>query len=381
MSHRVWRQKTLSAHRGPCLAVLLATTFLAMSPQAEAARVEEVVSGLQHPWAVAFIEDGRMLVTERPGRIRVVEANGELGKPLEGVPQLGALRAHRGMLDLIVDRDFATNRQLYFCFAESEKTNQDVASTALARARLSADRRTLEDVKVIFSQRPKVYADHHYGCRIVQAPDGHLFLTLGDREDYKENAQKLGTHDGKVVRITTDGKVPAGNPFAGRAGALPETWSYGHRNIQAAAMSPSGTLWVGDHGPAGGDELNVVMPGKNYGWPIVTHGKDYDGKPIGIGTQAEGMEQPVKHWGDMAPSGMVFVTSDRYAPSWKGSLLMGSLRGAVVRLELDGNRVVREYKAWDGRGHRVRDVREAPDGTLWLLTDHPTNGKLLRLRP
>jgi len=366
---------------GACVALLVGASLLTVSPRAEAQRAEEVVTGLQHPWAVAFIEEGRMLVTERPGRIRVVEANGQLGNPLEGVPKFGTLRGHRGMLDLIVDREYASNRQVYFCFAESDKGNQDVASTALARARLSADRRTLEDVKVIFSQRPKVYADHHYGCRIVQAADGHLFLTLGEREDYKENAQKLGTHDGKVVRITTDGKVPPGNPFASRAGALPEIWSYGHRNVQAAALSPSGTLWVGDHGPMGGDELNVVMSGKNYGWPMVTYGKDYDGKAIGSGTQAEGMEPPVKHWDGVAPSGMAFVTSDRYAPGWKGSLLMGSLRGSLVRLELDGNRVVREHKAWDGRGQRVRDVREAPDGTLWLLTDHATNGKLLRLRP
>lgn len=369
------------AKPGISFAGLLTTSLLVLGGQASAARVEEVVTGLQHPWAVAFIEEGRMLITERPGRIRVVEPNGQLGKPLEGAPQFGTLRGHRGMLDLIVDRDYANNRQVYFCFAEAEKTNQDVGSTALARARLSADRSRLEDVKVIFSQRPKVYADHHFGCRIVQAPDGHLFLTLGEREDFKENAQKLSTHDGKVVRVTTDGRVPAGNPFVGKAGALPETWSYGHRNIQAAAMSPSGAFWVADHGPLGGDELNLVMPGKNYGWPTITYGKNYDGKAIGTGTHADGMEQPIKHWEGMAPSGMAFVTSDRYAPSWKGSLLMGSLRGSLVRLEMDGNRVVREHMAWDARGQRVRDVREAPDGTIWLLTDHANNGKLLRLRP
>lgn len=361
------------------LAGLLGVLMWTASGQALAAKVEEVVAGLQHPWAVAFIGDGRMLVTERPGRIRVVEANGQLGKPLDGLPKTSPVRGHAGVLDLIVDRDFARNRQLYFCFSEPGPGG---SSTALASARLSTDLRQLDGVKVIFSQRPKVQSDHHFGCRIVQAADGHLFLALGEREDFMDDAQTLDTHHGKVVRVTTTGAVPAGNPFAGKAGALPETWSYGHRNIQGAALSPSGGLWVSEHGPLGGDELNLVMPGKNYGWPVITYGKDYEGRTIGKGqTQAAGMEQPVKHWSSIAPSGLAFVTSDRQFPSWRGSALVGSLRGALLRLEFDGNRVVREHTVWNGQGERVRDVREAPDGTIVLLTDHPTNGRLLRLRP
>jgi aldose sugar dehydrogenase len=358
---------------------LLGACLWAASGPAAANRVEEVVAGLQHPWAVAFLGDGRMLVTERPGRIRVVEANGQLGKPLEGVPKTSPVRGHAGVLDLIVDREFASNRQLYFCFSEPGPGG---SSTALARARLSADHRVLEGVKVIFSQRPKVQSDHHFGCRIVQAADGHLFLALGEREDFMDDAQTLDNHHGKVVRVSTTGAAPAGNPFAGRAGALPETWSYGHRNIQGAALSPTGALWVAEHGPLGGDELNLVMPGKNYGWPVITYGKDYEGRTIGKGqTQADGMEQPVKHWSSIAPSGLAFVTSDRQFPSWRGSALVGSLRGSLLRLEFNGNRVVREHTAWKAQGERVRDVREAPDGSILLLTDHPTNGRLLRLLP
>lgn len=349
------------------------------SVPATAAKVEEVVAGLQHPWAVAFLGDGRMLVTERPGRIRVVEANGQLGKPLEGLPKIAPARGHAGLLDLIVDRDFASNRQLYFCFAEAGPGG---SSTAMARARLSADLRMLEGVKVIFSQRPKVQSDHHFGCRIVQAADGHLFLALGEREDFMDDAQTLDNHHGKVVRVSTSGAAPAGNPFAGKSGALPETWSYGHRNIQGAALSPTGALWVAEHGPLGGDELNLVTPGKNYGWPVITHGKDYEGRTIGKGqTQADGMEQPVKHWSSIAPSGLAFVTSDRLFPGGRGSALVGSLRGALLRLEINGNRVVREHTEWNARGERVRDVREGPDGSVVVLTDHPTNGRLLRLLP
>ena len=359
---------------------LLALLVLILSGPALATRVEEVASGLRHPWAVAFIEDGRMLVTEqRVSQIRVIEADGRLGASLSGVPPTGAARGHGGVLDLVVDRDYASNRRLYFCFAEPGPGG---VSTALARARLSADRTALEDVRVIFSQRPKVHSFHHFGCRIVQTPEGHLILTLGDREHHKEDAQTLDNHQGKLIRVTSDGRVPPGNPFAARSGALPEIWSYGHRNIQAAALSPAGALWVADHGPLGGDELNLVMPGRNYGWPVITFGKNYDGTPIGQGiTQAEGMESPIKHWSTIAPSGMAFVTTDRYGASWRGSMLIGALRGSLLRLELDGNRVLREHTVWSGRGQRVRDVREAPDGTLHVLIDHETNGRLLRLRP
>lgn len=360
--------------------LLSAALLVLMGGQVTAAQVDEIAKGLQHPWALAFIEDGRMLVTERPGQIRVIEPDGRVSAPLEGVPRLGMSRGQRGLLDLWVDQKYSNNRLVYFCFSEAD--SRSMSSTSLARARLSDDRRALEDVRVIFRQHPKAYADHHFGCRIVQSSDGSLFLALGDRQHRQENVQSLDNHDGKVVRVTRDGSASAGNPFAGRSGALPEIWSYGHRNIQAAALSPTGALWVAEHGPLGGDELNLVLPGKNYGWPVISHGKEYDGRPIGRGlTQAEGMEQPVKHWSTIAPSGMAFVTSDRYGVRWKGSMLVGSLKGSLLRLEMDGDKVGREHTVWNGRGERVRDVREAPDGTIYLLTDHPTNGRLLRLRP
>jgi len=363
--------------------VLAAALALLVGGEAAATRVEEVAAGLRHPWAVAFIEEGRMLVTERSGQIRVIEPDGRASAPLDGLDGLsglGLVRGQRGLLDLLVDQKYASNRLVYFCFSEAD--SRSMSSTSLARARMSDDRRALEDVKVIFSQHQKVYADHHFGCRIVQSPEGYLFLTLGDRQHRQENVQSLDNHDGKVVRVTTDGRAPAGNPFAGRPGALPEIWSYGHRNIQAAALSHTGALWVAEHGPLGGDELNLVMPGKNYGWPTITYGKNYDGKPIGEGiTHAEGMEQAVKHWSTIAPSGMTFVTSDRYGARWKGSMLIGSLKGSLLRLHMDGDKVGQEHSVWNGRGERVRDVREAPDGTIYFLTDHPTNGRLLRLRP
>jgi aldose sugar dehydrogenase len=364
----------------------LTACLLCIAPPAMAAGVEEVVTGLEQPWALAFLGDGRMLISERMGRLRIVEANGRMGKTLEGLPRVGEILngkvnvpAQGGLLDVITDRDFAINRTIYFCFSE-EKNNK--ISTALARARLAEGDARLEKVQVIFSQTPKMVSWHHLGCRIVQAADGNLFLTLGDMQERREDAQALGTHIGKVVRVTPEGKVPAGNPYAGRSGALPENWSLGHKNIQAAAMSPSGDLWIVEHGPLGGDELNLILPGRNYGWPVITHGKEYDGRPVGKGlTQMDGMEQPVKHWPGIAPSGMTFLKSDRYGSRWKGSIVFGSLRGYVVRLEMDGKRVISEQNVWEGQGQRVRDVREAPDGTVYFLVEHPTNGKLMRLRP
>ncbi len=362
------------------LGFLIAACLVLFSKWAAATQADEVTAGLSHPWAVAFIEEGRMLVSEqRPGQIRVVEANGKLSSPLKGLPKVDSVRAHRGLLDLVVDRNYKTNRLVYFCYVEADKNG---GSTTMARARLSNDRSELEDVGVIFRQYPQDYSDHHFGCRIVQALDGHLFLTLGDREKHKEDAQILDNHHGKLVRVTTDGQVPAGNPFAGKAGALPQIWSYGHRNIQAAALSPSGALWAAEHGPLGGDELNLVLPGKNYGWPLISYGKEYDGRPIGNGlTHAQGMEQPVKHWSTIAPSGMAFATTDRYGAGWRGSILIASLRGSLLRLEMKADRVIREHTVWISQGERVRDVREAPDGTIYFLIDHPTNGRLMRLLP
>ena len=349
---------------------------------APAVALTPVASGLAHPWAVAFLPGGRFLVTERPGRLRVVSAAGAVGPAVTGLPPVAA-GGQGGLLDVVTDADFARNRRIFFCFSEPAAGGAAGNSTALARATLSADARSLQDVKVIFSQQPKVQSALHFGCRIVQAPDGNLFLTLGERYHRKDDAQKLDNHHGKVVRVTPDGAVPPGNPFAGRAGALPEIWSYGHRNPQGATLAPDGSLWMHEHGPQGGDEINRPQPGRNYGWPVVTYGENYGGGKMGEGTAKAGMEPPLHYWvPSIAPSGMAFLTSARYGAAWQGSLFVGSLKfGTLHRLEVgqDGQ-VRREDKLLEGHGERIRDVRQGPDGWLYLLTDSP-QGRLLRLQP
>lgn len=360
----------------PCAAAILAAWAPLGGAQAPSLRTEAVASGLENPWAIAFLPEGRFLVTERPGRMRVVEANGRLGPALAGVPEVAA-RGQGGLLDVVTDSEFARNRTVFFCFSEPGGSGN---STALARARLAEDNARLEDVRVIFSQKPKVSSSLHFGCRIVEARDGNLFLTLGERNSRRDDAQTLDNHHGKIVRVAKDGGVPRDNPFVGRAGALPEIWSYGHRNAQGAALSPDGQLWMHEHGPQGGDEVNVPQPGRNYGWPVITFGENYGGGRIGEGlTQKAGMEQPLHQWTpSMAPSGLAFLTSDRYGPEWKGSLFAGSLKfGYLSRLELNGGKVVREQKLLENLP-RVRDVRQGPDGWLYLLTDE-SDGKLLRV--
>lgn len=368
----------------PLLPLLaLVGTLLAPVVHAQPAAVtpEVLARGLQNPWGLAFIGEGRMLVTERPGRMRVVEADGRVGNALSGVPRVDAV-GQGGLLDVIADRDFARNRTVHFCFAEPAASGSG-NSTALASARLSTDATALEDVKVIFSQKPKVNSRLHFGCRIVQTPDGHLFLGLGDRFQRMADAQTLDNHHGKVVRIRTDGSAVPDNPYVGRNGALPEIWSIGHRNVQAAALGADGRLWTIEHGPQGGDEINITAAGKNYGWPVITYGENYGGGQIGEGiTSKPGLEQPLHYWKpSIAPSGMAFVNSDRYGQGWRGSLLVGSLKFRyVARLVLDGDRVVREEKVLPDLGQRVRDVRQGPDGFIYLLTDD-RDGQLLRLRP
>lgn len=345
-------------------------------------RTEVVASGLEHPWAVAFIGGGQMLVTERSGRLRVVSGNGQLGAPVAGLPPIDAV-GQGGLLDLITDRDFANNRTLYFCYAEPAGSGEQGNSTAMASARLSDDATRLEQLKVLFSQRPKFSSKAHFGCRIAEAADGNLFLTLGDRFSRMADAQTLDNHHGKVVRVAKDGSVPKNNPFVHRAGALPEIWSLGHRNLQGAAIGPDGVLWTSEHGPQGGDELNRPEAGKNYGWPLITYGENYGGGPIGRGiTTQAGLEQPLHHWTpSIAPSGMAFVTSTRYGDGWVGSLLLGSLKFRyLAHLTLKGSRVVREDKLLTDLRQRVRDVRQGPDGFIYLLTDE-RNGQLLRLIP
>ena len=341
-------------------------------------KAQTVASGLQNPWAVAFLPDGRFLVTERPGRLRVVNADGQVQPAVQGLPEVAA-GGQGGLLDVITDSAFASNRTIYFCFSEPGKGTTN--STALARARLSQDAKRLEDVKVIFSQQPKFSSTAHFGCRIVERPDGTLFLTLGDRFSRRDDAQTLDNHHGKIVRVGKDGSVPKDNPFVGKAGALPEIWSYGHRNAQGATWGPDGRLWMHEHGAQGGDEINRPEPGKNYGWPQVSFGVNYGGSPIGTGkSSAPGLEPPLHHWTpSIAPSGMAFLTSDRYGAAWKGNLFVGSLKFQYLdRIELKDGQVVAEHKLLEDLGQRIRDVRQGPDGLLYVLTDN-ANGRLIRL--
>ncbi|MPZ77796.1 MAG: PQQ-dependent sugar dehydrogenase [Deltaproteobacteria bacterium] len=338
--------------------------------------VETVAKGLEHPWGLAFLPDGRMLVTERPGRLRVVERDGRISEPLAGVPRVYA-SGQGGFLDVALSPAFDKDRLVYLSFAES---GEGGAGTAVARGRLAE--RGLENTRVIWRQQPKVSGSNHWGSRIVFRADGTLFVTLGDRFSYSEKAQDLSTTLGKIVRINPDGSTPRDNPFGGRAGARPETWSYGHRNVQAAALHPeTGQLWTVEHGARGGDELNHPQAGKNYGWPVISYGRHYSLLPIGEGTAKEGMEQPVYYWDPViAPSGMVFYTGDLFA-GWKGNLLIGSLTpGLLVRLVMKDGKVAQEERYLGELGERIRDVRQAPDGSLYLLTD-ARNGRILRTTP
>ena len=385
--------RSLNDTRACLLILLAAVAAIPTTTTAQSSGFEVVAKGLEHPWAVAFMGDGRMLVTERPGRLRVVAANGTLGEPVQGLPAIDA-RGQGGLLDVVVDSAFSQNRTLYFCFSEAAPSGQSVQSgqsgnsTALARARLSADARSLEAVQVIFRQTPKFSSSAHFGCRIVEAlkngkPDGTLFLTLGDRFSRMQDAQTLDNHHGKVVRIGKDGSVPKDNPFVSKTGAKPEIWSYGHRNSQGAALAPDGTLWTHEHGPQGGDEINQPQPGKNYGWPVISYGENYGGGKIGDGiTSKPGLEQPLHYWTpSIAPSGMAFVTSDNYGSAWRGNLLVGSLKFQYLnRIVLDGNKVVREEKLLTDLNQRIRDVRQGPDGLIYVLTD-AGNGQLIRLLP
>jgi glucose/arabinose dehydrogenase len=368
------------------LGVLMLAGHGVKAQNAAPIKTEIIAKGLEHPWAVAFIDGGRMLVTERPGRLRSVAPDGKLGAPIAGLPKIDA-GGQGGLLDLITDRNFARNRIIYFCFSEPAAKSDAAGSgnsTALASARLSNDMTRLEQVKILFSQRPKVDINMHFGCRIVEHGDGTLFLTLGERYKRMQDAQKLDNHLGKVVRVNKDGSVPPDNPFVkGPAGALPEIWSYGHRNSQGATLGPDGKLWMHEHGPQGGDEINRPEAGKNYGWPVITYGENYGGGKIGEGLTAKpGMEQPLHYWTpSIAPSGMTFLRSERYGKSWQGNLFVGSLKFKYLdRLELRNGKVVREGKLLEDVDQRIRDVREGPDGLLYVLTDESA-GQLLRLVP
>jgi glucose/arabinose dehydrogenase len=371
--------------RQPRLCVVALASMLALSnADAQNQRqvfgdlaVETIASGLDHPWGMQFLPGGRVLVTERPGRMRIVD-KGKLGPPVGGVPKVFAT-GQGGLLDILLDADFASNRVLFFCFAEPTKGG---GRTSMARAKLSADESRLEDVQIIFRQQGPPSRGNHWGCRIVQARDGNLFLALGDHFTHRDEAQNLRNHLGKIIRVKPNGSVPPDNPFVGRNDALPEIWSYGHRNAQGAALHPeTGRYWTHEHGPRGGDEINIPQASKNYGWPVIGYGIDYSGARIHEATAKAGMEQPIYHWvPSIAPSGMAFNTGDLF-PNWRGNLFVGALAAqALVRLELDGEKIVKEERLLRALGQRIRDVRTGPDGALWLLTD-ATNGRVLRVTP
>ena len=339
------------------------------------ARVSDVTRGLEHPWGLAFLPDGRMLVTERPGRLRLVAPDGRLSEPLAGVPNVQA-GGQGGLLDVALSPGFAENRLVYLSFSEPGPGG---AGTAVARGRLGE--RGLDDTEVVWRQLPKVSGTFHWGSRLVFRPDGTLFVTLGDRLTHRDAAQDLAVTLGKIVRINPDGSAPRDNPFVGRERVRSEIWSSGHRNVQAATLDARGELWTAEHGARGGDEVNNPQPGRNYGWPVITYGVDYSGARIGAGTSRPGMEQPVYYWDPViAPSGATFYGGDRF-PQWRGDLFIGSLQpGGLVRLRLADHRVVSEERYQLEPNERIRDVRQGPDGLLYLLTDS-SRGRIVRLEP
>ncbi|HJU33026.1 MAG TPA: PQQ-dependent sugar dehydrogenase [Hyphomicrobiaceae bacterium] len=377
-------RRTLRALALP-ISVAVATPLAAAITEAppvktrQAIKAETFAKGLVNPWGMAFLPDGRLLVTERPGRLRLVATSGSLSPPLQGVPRVAA-SGQGGLLDVALAPDFADSGVVYLSYAEPREGSRN--GTSLARARLVQEGSggRLEDVQVIFRQEPSYASSYHFGSRIVFMPDGSLFVTLGERNFARNEAQNPTNHLGKLVRI-----MPDGSPFAGNAktpGWRPEIWSIGHRNVQGAALNPAtGKLWIIDHGARGGDEINIPEAGRNYGWPVITYGRDYSGARIGEGTQKAGLEQPIYYWDpSIAPSGAAFYTAD-LVPEWKGSLFVGALAGqALHRLVLDGDAIVGEEALLGDLGERIRDVRQGPDGAIWVLTDSP-EGRVLRVAP
>ena len=347
----------------------------------EKARIEvsELVVGLDHPWGLAILPDGGMLVTERPGRLRRIAADGTVSAPIGGLPEI-YVDGQAGLLDVVLSPTFAEDRLVYVSFAEPNLRGNK-CGTAVARGRLEGD--VLKDVEVVYRQEPKLSSGTHVGSRLVFDDQGDLFVTQGDNR-VDSAVQSLDKLQGKLVRIRPDGQVPEDNPFVKREGARAEIWSTGHRNMQGAALHPvTRKLWTSEHGPMGGDELNIPQAGRNYGWPVITHGVDYSGEPIkgSTGRTAPGMEQPHHVW-EVSPglSGMLFY-SGKAIPEWKGNLFLGSLaKTALIRLELDGDRIVHEERLLTTRQERIRDVREGPDGAIYVLVD-ADSGKLLRIRP
>ena len=364
----------------------------AFVPTTGAVAVTELATGLPNPWSLAFLPDGRMLITGRTGSLRLYAANGQSFSSITGLPAL-ATAGQGGLLDVVIDPDFANNRRIYFSFSEADSGNASINGTAVARAELDVASLSLLNLQVIYRQLPKVASSGHFGSRLVFDRNGYLFVTLGDRQngDQQAYAQDLSRGNGKVVRITISGAAAPGNPVL--AGAQSGIWSFGHRNPQGAALHPvTGELWTSEHGPQGGDEVNQTLAGRNYGWPVISYGQEYGTTtPVGSGAAMAGMEQPVSYWetitgatwtggqkSSIAPSGMAFFTGSEPA-NWTGSLFVGALAGSALwRLHLDGTRVVGRERLLANRNERIRDVRLGPDGRLYLLTDGGS-GKLLRI--
>ena len=339
----------------------------------------EVARGLNHPWAITFLPDGRMLVSERAGRLRVITRGGAVSPPIAGLPEVDA-RGQGGLLDVALSPTFASDRLIYWSYAEPRGAGEN--GTSVARGRLNAEATRVDNVQVIFRQAPAWRSTGHFGSRLVFDREGRLYVTLGERQraEPRQLAQDLSTHIGKIVRINADGSVPPDNPFIGRRDVRPEIWSYGHRNVQGADLHPqTGELWAVEHGPQGGDELNIPRPGRNYGWPVICYCEDYGGAPMVESPVREGMEQPLYYWDPViAPGDMDFYRGDLFP--WRGDILIAGLRSeALVRLELDGERVVGEERFALGVG-RIRDLAESEDGALWIVTDED-NGRVLQLTP
>ena len=371
------------------VAVFLSCLIIAQIPPAQAGETQDfssgdyalravtVASGLRHPWGMTFLPDGRMLVTERESDIRIVTLAGEKSAPLKGVPE-AYVSGQGGILDVALDPAFPENNLVYVSFSEPGPGG---AGTAVLRAKLDLEGEALKQGEIIFRQEPKTNGGRHFGSRLVFAPDGTLFITVGERGE-RDRTQDFTINRGQVVRVNPDGTIPTDNPFVGVAGRRPEVWSYGHRNPQGAALHPqTGRLWTVEHGARGGDEINRPEAGKNYGWPVISYGRHYSGGKIGDGTHKAGYEQPLYYWDpSIAPSGMTFYTGDAF-PEWQGDLFVGSLKfGLLVRLDMDGDRVTAEERLLEGLDDRVRDVRQGPDGLIYLLTDD-YDGRILRLEP
>jgi glucose/arabinose dehydrogenase len=360
-------------------APVMAALTNAPTAQSSPVTAATFAKGLVHPWGLAFLPDGRLLVTERPGRMRVIGKDGQVGPPLAGVPKVLAER-QGGLLDVRLAPDFAKSGTIFFSYAEPRGGGENGTSVARARLVLDGEGGRLDNVEVIFRQEPSYASDLHFGSRLVFDRDGMLFVTLGERFEPMKEAQNPANHIGKIVRITPDGAPAPGNPNL--PGWDPKVWSIGHRNIQGADLHPeTGQLWEAEHGPRGGDELNIAHPGRNYGWPVIGYGRHYSGAKIGVGTAKEGLEQPIYYWDpSIAVSGLAFYTADLF-PGWKGNLFTGALAGEhLERLVLEGDKVVAHEKLLSDLGERIRDVRQGPDGALWLLTDSP-NGRVIRVTP